>query len=103
MPNVDELQASPGAQDNAEAIEQARQFQPGELVATDATDSRVEVPEEMKAVLKGLASKVAQRDLVSRRLEVRDAWKARYFYRGNQHLFNGPKGSWVLPAMVLTG
>jgi hypothetical protein len=103
MPNVDELQASPGAQDNAEAVSQARQFQPGELVATDATDTKVEVPEDMKAVLKGLASKVSQRDLVSRRLEVRDAWKARYFYRGNQHLFNGPKGSWVLPAMVLTG
>lgn len=103
MPNVDELQASAGAQDDEEAVKQARSFQPGELVATDATDSRVEVPEDMKAILKGLASKVSQRDLVSRRLEVRDAWKARYFYRGNQHLFNGPKGSWVLPAMVLTG
>ena len=103
MPNVDELAAGSGAQNDAEAEEQVQQFQPGELVATDATDSRVEVAEERKPVLKGLASKVAQRDLVSRRLEVRDAWKARYFDRGNQHLFNGPKGSWVLPAMVLTG
>src|SRR5208282_4046896 len=59
--------------------------------------------EEKKKCLQNLANKASQRDLTSRRLEVRDAWKARYFYRGNQYLLASKSGAWVLPHMVLMG
>src|SRR6266850_5566015 len=108
MPNTEELQASPGAEQDEVLEQQERQFQPGELCAEEATNSRVEIPddefkEERENCVKRLFGRVAQRDLVSRRLEVRDAWKARYFGRGNQHLLPGRNGSWVLPQMVLMG
>jgi hypothetical protein len=109
MPNTEELQASPGAENADELGQEEQQFQPGELCAVDATNARVEIDpddpqaEEKRNCIKGLCSKVAQRDLVSRRLEVRDAWKARYFYRGNQHLLPGPKGTWITPSMVQAG
>src|SRR6266849_6241986 len=84
---------------------------PGELCPIDATNDRVEIEdddefgtiEEKENCLKGLANKASQRDLTSRRLEVRDAWKARYFYRGNQYLLPQRNGAWVLPHMVLMG
>src|SRR6266852_4881868 len=81
---------------------------PGELCPIDATNARVELEDdefgskaEKEACLQMLANRAAQRDLTSRRLEVRDAWKARYFYRGNQYLLPGKNGSWVMPHMVL--
>jgi hypothetical protein len=102
MPNTEELTASAGAQDGDELEQEERQFQPGELCAEEATNARVELdpkdPQTTKreGCLKNLFTKVAQRDLVSRRREIREAWKARYFYRGVQHLLNGPKGT-ILP------
>jgi hypothetical protein len=77
-------------------------FQPGELVAVDATSSEVDVPDDKVEILKGIARRVSQRDLTSRRLEVRDAWKARYFYRGNQHLLPW-RGGWTLPPTSIVG
>src|SRR5271163_2198456 len=105
--------------DEEVAQEEQEQFLPGELCAVDATNDRVEIADdhfddgeddsngltadEKKRCLQGLANKASQRDLTSRRLEVRDAWKARYFYRGNQYLLPAKNGSWVLPHMVLMG
>lgn len=93
-----------------ETPEQEEEFLPGELCPIDATNDRIElVDDEFGTVqdkencLKGLANKASQRDLTSRRLEVRDAWKARYFYRGNQYLLPTRNGAWVLPHMVLMG
>src|SRR5208282_287554 len=86
------------------ADEEEAEFLPGELCPVDATNDRVEITddededgltaEEKENCLKGLANKASQRDLTSRRLEVRDAWKARYFYRGNQYLLATKGGSW---------
>lgn len=101
-------------QNEQDLEEQVERFQPGEICAVDATNDRVEISddedqengftaEEKKGCLSALASKVAQRDLVSYRDEVKDAWKARYFWRGNQHLLAGPKGQWVMPSQVLVG
>lgn len=97
-----------------ETAEQERaEFEPGEICPVDATNDRVELQddpdeggitrEQKIDCLKQLASKIEQRDLTSRRLEVRDAWKARYFYRGNQYLLPGKNGAWVLPHQVLMG
>jgi len=90
--------------------QEEEEFLPGELCPIDATNDRVELVdddfgtvEEKENCLKGLANKASQRDLTSRRLEVRDAWKARYFYRGNQYLLPARNGAWVLPHMVLMG
>jgi hypothetical protein len=77
---------------------------PGELCPVDVTDGRIDLDElndEQKAALKELANQASQRDLTSYRLEVRDAWKQRYFDRGNQYLLPGKNGAWVLPKMVL--
>ena len=80
------------------------EFLPGELCAVDATDDRIdleELTEEQKGCLRDLCDEVSKRDLTSYRLEVRDAWKQRYFDRGNQYLMSSKNGAWVLPRMVL--
>src|ERR1700689_3332624 len=92
----------------ADAGEQ--QFAPGQLCPCDASNDRIELDDDggedgltaddKKTCLKTLASKISQRDMVSYRSEVRDAWKQRYFSRGNQHLVSGPKGAWVLPGQI---
>lgn len=89
------------------------QFLPGELCPIDATNDRVEIEDdeglngltkaEKEECLKKLSNVASQRDLTSRRLEIRDAWKARYFYRGNQYLLETKQGAWVLPHQVLMG
>src|SRR5271155_3255339 len=99
-----------------ETLEQEEsEFLPGELCPVDAVlpENVIDLSsdegedgltqEEKEGCLKRLANKASQRDLTSRRLEVRDAWKARYFYRGNQYLLPGKNGSWVMPHMVLMG
>jgi hypothetical protein len=106
LETLDEELNETGEQEEAE-------FLPGELCAIDATNDRVEIEDdesedgltadEKENCLQGLANKTSQRDLTSRRLEVRDAWKARYFYRGNQYLLPTRNGAWVLPHMVLMG
>jgi len=87
-------------------------FLPGELCPVDAVleEDVVDLEndedmtrEEKEGLLKDLCMKAAQRDLSSYRLEVRDAWKARYFYRGNQYLLPGKNGAWVLPQLILVG
>jgi|HubBroStandDraft_4_1064222.scaffolds.fasta_scaffold00050_8 hypothetical protein len=106
--SIDKMAEEIAAQE-PEQDEQEQKFQPGELCSVDATDNRVEIADDdeeaeaKRTCIKHLCSRVAQRDMVSRRLEVRDAWKARYFYRGNQHLLDGPKGTLVTPSMVSLG
>jgi hypothetical protein len=80
------------------------EFMDGELCAVDATNDRIDLEdltEEQVNVLETLSKEASQRDLTSYRIEVRDAWKQRYFYRGNQYLLPGKTGAWVLPRMVL--
>ncbi|MBA0089165.1 MAG: hypothetical protein HRJ53_29595, partial [Acidobacteria bacterium Pan2503] len=100
--------------ENEELEEELEEFLPGELCAVDAVAPEDEVDldeddesglgrEEKEALLAELCNKAAQRDLTSYRLEVRDAWKARYFYRGNQYLLPGKNGAWVLPQLILVG
>lgn len=86
-----------------EAGEQ-EEFLPGELCAVDATNGRIdldELNEKQTGCFKHLAGEAAKRDTTSYRIEVRDAWKQRYFYRGNQYLLLSKSGAWVLPQMVL--
>lgn len=80
------------------------EFLPGELCAVDATNDRIDLDDltdEQKGCFKILSREVSKRDTTSYRIEVRDAWKQRYFYRGNQYLFEGKNGAWILPRMVL--
>jgi hypothetical protein len=110
MPNDSEI-VSATTTNEEELTAQERQFAPGELCPFDATNDQVSLEgdeggltaAEKKATVSGIAGKCSQRDLTSRRLQVRDAWKARYFYRGNQHLLAGRNGAWVLPQNVLMG
>src|SRR5215472_2323785 len=97
-----------------EGGEEVQEFLPGELCAVDAVreedlvdldedDGSGLTREEKEGVLKTLADHASQRDLTSYRLEIRDAWQARYFWRGNQHLLPGKNGAWVLPSSILVG
>lgn len=82
------------------------EYQDGELCPVDATDDRIDIDdltEEEKGCLSSLAKAASQRDNTSYRVEVRDAWKQRYFYRGNQYLLSGKNGSWIRPGSVLMG
>lgn len=82
------------------------EFQPGELCPVDASDDRIDLEdlnEKQLAALASLAKTAAQRDLTSYRMEVRDAWKERYFWRGNQYLLSGKNGAWVMSGSVLAG
>lgn len=99
-------------QESESSEEEQEEFLPGELCAVDATNDEVDLEqddgsgfttEEKEAMLSDLLGKAAQRDLTSYRLEIRDAWKARYFYRGNQYLLPGKNGAWVLPQLILVG
>lgn len=86
------------------ADEELGEFLPGELCAVDATDTRIDLDdlsEEQLEAFRHLASEVSKRDTTSYRIEVRDAWKQRYFWRGNQYLLQGKNGAWILPQMVL--
>lgn len=111
MPD-DVLEHDPAHEQTESAEEEQAEFLPGELCPVDATNDRVDLEEEdesgftqaeKEAILADLASKAAQRDLTSYRLEIRDCWKARYFYRGNQYLLPGKNGAWVLPQLILVG
>lgn len=108
MPNEQEVQ-SQSTEDSSSLESEERTFQPGELCAVDATNDRVEIDdadeqaEAKRNCIKGLCGKVAQRDLVSRRLQVRSAWKQRLFGQGQQHLLDGPKGTLITPSMVGMG
>src|SRR2546423_14316334 len=84
--------------------EEFGEFLPGELCAVDATDDRIDLEECTEAqrnCMEALVQEAGKRDQTSYRVEVRDAWKQRYFYRGNQYLLPGKNGSWILPRMVL--
>jgi hypothetical protein len=94
--------------------EEIEEFAPGELCAVDGVTEEDKVDleeeddsgltqEEKEGVLAELCNAATQRDLTSYRLEVRDAWKARYFWRGNQFLLPGRNGAWVLPQLILVG
>ena len=90
-----------------------QQYAPGQLCPADATNDRVELDDDggedgltaddKETCLKSLASKISQRDMVSYRSEVRDAWKQRFFGRGNQKLTSGPKGVWLTPSQIPGG
>ena len=93
--------------------EELGEFLPGELCPVDAVtkeslvdleddDSELTV-EEKEGCLADLLKKASERDLTSYRTEIRDAWKARYFWRGNQYLLPGKNGAWVLPQLILVG
>lgn len=82
------------------------EYKDGELCPVDASDDRIDLDdldEEQKSCLSSLSKAASQRDNTSYRVEVRDAWKQRYFYRGNQYLLSGKNGSWIRPGSVLMG
>jgi hypothetical protein len=110
----DVLEKDPEHEQEETSEDEEREFKPGELCAVDAVaeDDVVDLSEddesgltekEKEGVLSDLCNKACQRDLTSYRLEIRDAWKARYFWRGNQYLLPGKNGAWVLPQMILIG
>jgi len=114
MAEDDVLEKNPEHEAQETTKEEVDEFQPGELCPVDAVadEDRVDLSEEDESglseeekehILADLADKAAQRDLTSYRLEIRDAWKARYFYRGNQFLLPGRNGAWVLPQLILVG
>lgn len=105
------LISSSGGTTDAETQEQeASQFAPGELCAVDAVspDDVVDLTlddqsgltqDDKENCIKNLCSRSAQRDLTSRRIQLRDAWKLRLFWRGAQHLLPY-RGGWALPGQV---
>ena len=87
----DELQKKPDAGDSL--AEDPSDEDDGS--ANEGVESRfVDISEELEKAFNDLKDKVTRRDLVSRRMQVRDAWEQRYFDRGAQHLVEGPYGQW---------
>jgi hypothetical protein len=92
--------------DEQENVEEASQFAPGELCPMDATDAKIELVddeagtvEEKETCIKNLSNKSSQRDLTSRRIQIRDVWKNRLFWQGKQRILPY-RGGWVLPGQV---
>lgn len=54
----------------------------------------MDISEDLEKALCEVKDKMEKRDLVSNRMQVRDAWEQRYFDRGSQHLVEGPYGQW---------
>ena len=54
-------------------------------------------PPELVECFRDLHTKIGTRDLISRRMQVKDAWKQRLFYRSYQRLMEGQNGAWCLP------
>jgi hypothetical protein len=111
MPD-EELLLDDEEQESEDVEELEDESVPGELCPVDASHDRIDLSEddgsdftekEKEGILSNLLEKAAQRDLTSYRLEIRDCWKARYFYRGNQYLLPGKNGAWVLPQLILVG
>jgi hypothetical protein len=110
----DVLEKDPAHEQEESEEQEQDEFLPGELCPVDAVREEDQVDlseedesgfteEEKEGILSDLANKACQRDLTSYRLEIRDCWKARYFWRGNQYLLPGKNGAWVLPQMILVG
>src|ERR1017187_2740625 len=92
--------------DEQENVEEASQFAPGELCPMDATDEKIEIVddqagtvEEKETCIKNLSNKSSQRDMTSRRIQIRDVWKNRLFWQG-KHRILPYRGGWILPGQV---
>src|ERR1039458_3762878 len=92
--------------DEKENGEEAAQFAPGELCPMDATDAKIELSddeagtvEEKETCIKNLATKSSQRDMTSRRIQIRDVWKNRLFWQGKQRILPYRCG-WILAGQV---
>src|ERR1017187_981609 len=92
--------------DEQENVEEASQFAPGELCPMDATDEKIEIVddqagtvEEKETCIKNLATKSSQRDMTSRRIQIRDVWKNRLFWQGKQRILPY-RGGWILAGQV---
>lgn len=61
----------------------------------EGVESRfIQVSEDLEKSFTKVKDECSRRDLVSRRMQIRDAWEQRYFDRGNQFLVEGPYGQW---------
>jgi hypothetical protein len=87
------LKPALSAADNDDAEFDGEEVHEGSA-AEDVNDEFVEISEELQRAFDDVKDKATRRDLVSRRMQVRDAWEQRYFDRGNQHLVEGPFGQW---------
>lgn len=75
-------------------------FEPGELTSFDVTDQPIvrtlDTPGGTE-VIRELVVLCSRTDVASRRFEVEQAWEARLFERGYQHLLPRRGGGWSLP------
>lgn len=73
-------------------------FVPGEFTSFDFSDQPfAELSEKAKNALHELVILASRTDVASRRFEVEQAWEARLFERGYQHLLPRRGGGWSLP------
>lgn len=74
------------------------QFTPGELTSFDhSPEPFVDLPDQAKNLVRELVILASRTDVASRRFEVEQAWEARLFERGYQHLLPRRGGGWSLP------
>jgi hypothetical protein len=83
-------------------VDDTEETQGAESSDTEETDPNAISDELEKAFENVIFNKVCVRDLVSRRMEVRDAWEQRYFWRGHQYLDEGAYGQWAFAGEGLT-
>lgn len=76
----------------------AADYTPGELTAFDySAEPFADLSEQAQNALKELVVLASRTDVASRRFEVEQAWEARLFERGYQHLLPRRGGGWQLP------
>jgi hypothetical protein len=55
-------------------------------------------PQKLINAFRTIVTKIGNRDLISRRQQVKDAWKQRLFYRGQQRIIDAGRDGWEVPA-----
>lgn len=79
---------------------QEQTFAPGELAAFDySVNDAADLSEDAEHALEAIVRDCAKRDSAARRIEVEQAWQARLFKRGYQHLLHKRGGGWTLPSL----
>jgi hypothetical protein len=77
-----------------------QQFAPGELAPFDySVEEAADLSEDAEKALEAIVRDCAKRDMAARRIEVEEAWQARLFKRGHQHLLHKRGGGWTLPSV----
>jgi hypothetical protein len=98
QPPNESPEASPSSNVSTTVSDSLAEFIPGQLTAFDSSEQPfAEISDDEEKILNELVIIASRTDVASRRFEVEQAWEARLFERGYQHLLPRRGGGWSLP------